>query len=98
MNTSNEDTVLKAMEDARRILVEYLAAPRDATQTVYRLLAVLDQVDVGRALDRIKRRRTMRLVGETRSLDAVADRGYFSSPEILACHEAGITVTLPSRP
>ena len=29
------------------------------------------------------------------SLNAVADRGYFSSPEILACHEAGITVTLP---
>jgi transposase len=28
-------------------------------------------------------------------LDAVADRGYFSGPEILACHEAGITVTLP---
>jgi hypothetical protein len=25
----------------------------------------------------------------------VADRGYFSGPEILACHEAGITVTLP---
>jgi hypothetical protein len=25
----------------------------------------------------------------------VADRGYFSSPEILACHEAGIAVTLP---
>jgi hypothetical protein len=25
----------------------------------------------------------------------VADRGYFNSPEILACHEAGITVTLP---
>jgi len=31
----------------------------------------------------------------TDNLDAVADRGYFSSPEILACHEAGITVTLP---
>ena len=29
------------------------------------------------------------------SLDAVADRGYFSSQEILACEEAGITVTLP---
>jgi transposase len=28
-------------------------------------------------------------------LEAVADRGYFSSPEILECHEAGITVTLP---
>src|ERR1700731_1635990 len=32
---------------------------------------------------------------KTETLDAVADRGYFSSPEILACHEAGITVTLP---
>jgi transposase len=28
-------------------------------------------------------------------LDAVADRGYFNSPEILACEQAGITVTLP---
>ena len=28
-------------------------------------------------------------------LEAVADRGYFSSDEILACEEAGITVTLP---
>jgi Transposase DDE domain len=32
---------------------------------------------------------------KTEALEAVADRGYFSSPEILACHEAGITVTLP---
>jgi hypothetical protein len=31
----------------------------------------------------------------TETLEAVADRGYFSSSEILACHEAGITVTLP---
>ena len=28
-------------------------------------------------------------------LAAVADRGYFNSPEILECAEAGITVTLP---
>ncbi len=28
-------------------------------------------------------------------LDAVADRGYFSGEEILACENAGITVTLP---
>ena len=28
-------------------------------------------------------------------LDVVADRGYFNSTEILACHEANITVTLP---
>jgi transposase len=32
---------------------------------------------------------------QTDTLYAVADRGYFNSPEILACHEAGITVTLP---
>ena len=32
---------------------------------------------------------------QTETLEAVADRGYFSSPEILACHEAGVTVTLP---
>jgi transposase len=28
-------------------------------------------------------------------LQAVADRGYYSGAEILACHEAGIAVTLP---
>src|ERR1700749_3898090 len=32
---------------------------------------------------------------KTETLEAVADRGYFSSPEILECHEADITVTLP---
>ncbi len=32
---------------------------------------------------------------DTDRLDVVADRGYFSSEEILACDEAGITVTLP---
>lgn len=28
-------------------------------------------------------------------LRAIADKGYFSRPEILACHEAGITTTVP---
>ena len=28
-------------------------------------------------------------------LEAVADRGYYNSPEILKCEEAGVTVTLP---
>src|SRR5262245_27489065 len=31
----------------------------------------------------------------TDELEAVADRGYFNGEEILACDEAGITVTLP---
>ena len=32
---------------------------------------------------------------EADKLDVVADRGYFNGEEILACDEAGITVTLP---
>jgi hypothetical protein len=32
---------------------------------------------------------------ETERLEAVADRGYFESEQILACEEAGISVTLP---
>src|SRR4249920_502342 len=32
---------------------------------------------------------------DVEKLDVVADRGYFNGEEILACEEAGITVTLP---
>ena len=32
---------------------------------------------------------------ETERLEIVADRGYFSSEQILACEEAGVTVTMP---
>jgi len=39
-------------------------------------------------------RRRVDVVGDA-SLDAVADRGYFNGEEILACEQAGITVTLP---
>lgn len=39
--------------------------------------------------------RQAKAVLKTETLEAVADRGYFNSPEILACHGAGITVTLP---
>lgn len=39
--------------------------------------------------------RQAKAVLQTDTLDAVADRGYFSSTEILACQEAGISVTLP---
>ena len=31
----------------------------------------------------------------TQELTVVADRGYFKSEEILACHEAGITAIVP---
>jgi hypothetical protein len=63
MNNPDQDTVIRAVEDAGRILGEYIEpGPRDAMRTVERLLAVLDRDDVVHALDRIKRRRVIRLV------------------------------------
>lgn len=64
MNTPDEDVVLRAIEDARRILGEYIAPepPGDVTRTIERLLAVLDREEVVHALDRMTRRRTHRLV------------------------------------
>ncbi len=32
---------------------------------------------------------------QAESLNAIADRGYFNSPELLACEDAGITATVP---
>jgi hypothetical protein len=34
---------------------------------------------------------------QSEMLEAVADRSYFSSPKVLACHKDGITATCPSR-
>ena len=63
MNNPDQDTVLRAVEDARRILGEYIEpGPRDSTKTVERLLAVLDRNDLVHALDRINRRMVLRLV------------------------------------
>lgn len=51
------------MEDARRILAEYIEpGQHDAMRTVERLLAVLDKSDVVHALDRMSRRKIQRLV------------------------------------
>ncbi len=63
MNSPDPDVLIRTVEDARRILGEYIEpGPRDATRTVERLLAVLDKNEVILALDRIKRRRVIRLV------------------------------------
>jgi hypothetical protein len=63
MNNPDQETVLRAIEDARRILGEYIrSGQRDATRTVERLLAVLDKNEVVHALDRTSRRRVLRLV------------------------------------
>jgi hypothetical protein len=60
MNSPDQDTLLRAVEDARRILREYIEpGPHDATQTVERLLAVLDREDLVHALDRLNRLRSI---------------------------------------
>jgi hypothetical protein len=62
MSTPDQDTLLRAVEDARRrrILGEYIEpGPRDAARTLQQLLAVPDKEDVVLALDRIKRRRVL---------------------------------------
>ena len=63
VNNPDHDTLIRAVEDARRILGEYIEpGPRAPTRTVERLLAVLDRNEVVHALDRIKRRKVIRLV------------------------------------
>ena len=63
MNNTDQDTVLRAVEVTKRILGEYIApGPHDATRTVHRLIAVLDRDEVVHALDRMNRRRILRLV------------------------------------
>jgi hypothetical protein len=63
VNNPDQDTLIRAVEDARRVLGEYIEpGPRDATRTVERLLAILDRNDVLLALDRMQRRRVLRLV------------------------------------
>ena len=63
MNNPDQETVLRTVQDARRILGEYIdLGPRDPAQTVERLLAVLDREDFLHALDRINRRRMLRLL------------------------------------
>jgi hypothetical protein len=63
VNNPDQDSLIRAVEDARRVLGEYIEpGPRDATRTVERLLAILDRNDVLLALDRMQRRRVLRLV------------------------------------
>jgi hypothetical protein len=61
MPRSDQETVLHALEHARRIVGHCIAGQRDATRTVEHLLTVLDEVEIVDALDRMSRRRILRL-------------------------------------
>ncbi len=67
-----------------------------AVETKHHLIVTHEVTNVGTdrsQLSHIAKEAKATLQVET--LDAVADRGYFSGEEILACENAGITVTLP---
>ena len=67
-----------------------------AVDTQHHLIVTLDVTNVGTDRSQLSRvaKQTKATLGSD-SLEVVADRGYFNSAEILACEEAGITVTLP---
>ncbi|MFQ5664781.1 MAG: IS1182 family transposase [Terriglobia bacterium] len=67
-----------------------------AVDTKHHLIVAHDVSNVGSDRAQLSpMAKKTKAVLETKKLDVVADRGYFSSLEILACEEAGITVTLP---
>ena len=67
-----------------------------AVDTKHHLIVTHEVTNVGNDRSQLTNvaKRTKDML-ETETLDVVADRGYFNSAEILACEEAGITVTLP---
>jgi transposase len=67
-----------------------------AVDTKHHLIVVHDVINVGNDRAQLANMaKQAKAVLQAAELTAVADRGYFNSPEILECAEAGITVTLP---
>ena len=67
-----------------------------AVDTEHHLIVAHEVTNVGSDRAQLANMATQaKAVIEADHLDAVADRGYFNSPEILVCEQADITVTLP---
>ena len=67
-----------------------------AVHTEHHLIVTHEVTNVGSDRSQLSTvAKEAKAVLEVENLDAVADRGYFDSEEILACEKAGITVTLP---
>jgi Transposase DDE domain len=67
-----------------------------AVETEHHLIVAHEVTNVGSDRSQLASMATeAKAVLEVEQLDAVADRGYFSGEEILACEQAGIAVTLP---
>ena len=67
-----------------------------AVDTEHHLIVTHDAINIGNDRGQLARmsKQAKQTLG-TNKLDVIADRGYFDGQEILACAEAGITVTLP---
>jgi hypothetical protein len=67
-----------------------------AVDTTHHLIITHDVTNVGTDRSQLAHvAKETKATLEVENLDVVADRGYFTSEEILACKKAGITVTLP---
>jgi transposase len=67
-----------------------------AVETEHHLIVTHEVTNVGSDRAQLAAMaREAKAVLEVEKLDAIADRGYFSGEEILACEQAGISVTLP---
>jgi len=64
--------------------------------TEHHLIVTHDVINIGNDRGQLARmsKQAKETLG-TKKLDVIADRGYFDGQEILACAQAGITVTLP---
>jgi hypothetical protein len=67
-----------------------------AVDAEHHLIVTHDVINIGNDRGQLARmsKQAKQTLG-TNKLDVIADRGYFDGQEILACAEAGITVTLP---
>jgi len=67
-----------------------------AVDTEHHLIVTHDVINIGNDRGQLARmsKQAKETLG-TKKLDVIADRGYFDGQEILACAQAGITVTLP---
>jgi transposase len=67
-----------------------------AVDTKHHLIVVHEVTNIGTDRDQLSSMATQaRTAMGVPDLTAIADRGYFNSEEILACHEAGITAIVP---
>jgi len=67
-----------------------------AVETEHHLIVTHEVTNVGSDLSQLSHvAKAAKATLQTERLEAVADRGYFSGVEILACENSGIAVTLP---